>query len=107
MSAEETRPQARRGGANPIPTPVVQTDDVESRKQEIRNANVGGHVLHALGKPGELLKVQVRPLWEKYYRVNVFVGTDAAGATIAHSYFVIADGDGNVLSSTPKVERKY
>jgi hypothetical protein len=107
MSAEDTRPKARRGGANATPTPVVPSDDLESRTQEMRNDHVGEQVLHALGKPGDLLKVQVRLLWEKSYRVNVFVGADAAGAAVAHSYFVVADGDGNVLDSTPKVERTY
>jgi hypothetical protein len=51
--------------------------------------------------------VQVRPLWDAYYRVNVLVGPDAASATIPHSYFVVADGDGNVLESSPKVRRQY
>lgn len=107
MSAEDTQPQARQGGAKATPAPAGQPDDTEGRKQEMRNAHVAEQVLHALGVPRELLKVQVRLLWKRYYRVNVFVGADAAGATVAHSYFVAADRDGNVLDSTPKVERTY
>ena len=64
-------------------------------------------MLHALGEPGDLLRVQVRPLWEGNYRVNVFVGVNAASARVANSYFVVADGDGNVLESTPEVRRLY
>ena len=71
------------------------------------NALVGEQVLHALGEPRNLLKVQVRPLWDGNYRVNVFVGADAAYAKIPHSYFVVADGDGNVLDASPKIHRQY
>jgi hypothetical protein len=70
-------------------------------------ARVGEQVLHALGKPRNLLKVQVRPLWDGNYRVNVLVGADAACATIPHSYFVVADGDGKILAATPKLHRHY
>ena len=71
------------------------------------NALVGEQVLHALGEPSDLLRVQVRPLWEDTYRVNVFVGVNAASARVANSYFVVTDGDGNVLESTPQVRRLY
>jgi hypothetical protein len=70
-------------------------------------ARVGEQVLHALGKPRNLLKVQVRPLWDGNYRVNVLVGADAACATIPHSYFVVTDGDGKILAATPKLHRHY
>jgi hypothetical protein len=39
--------------------------------------------------------------------VNLFVGPDAACATVPHSYFVVADADGNVLGATPKIRRQY
>ena len=58
-------------------------------------------------EPGDLLRVQVRPLWEDNYRVNVLVGVNAASARVANSYFVVTDGDGNVLESTPQVRRLY
>jgi len=40
------------------------------------------------------------------YRVNVFVG-DAVSAKVAHSFFVAADGDGKIVSSTPAITREY
>jgi hypothetical protein len=70
-------------------------------------ALIGKQVLHALGEPGNLLKVQVCPLWDGYYRVNVLVGVDATCAKIPHSYFVLADGDGNVLTAIPKIHKRY
>jgi len=51
--------------------------------------------------------VVVRRLWQDHYRVNVLVGSDLTSATIAHSYFLVADGDGKIVSSTPKITRKY
>ena len=68
-------------------------------------ALIGKQVLHVLGEPRNLLKVQVRSLWDSYYRVNVLVGVDATCAKIPHSYFVVADGDGNVLAATPKIHK--
>jgi hypothetical protein len=71
------------------------------------NALIGEQVLHALGEPRNLLRVQVRPLWDGKYRVNIFVGADAARAKISHSYFVVADGDGNMLSATPTIHQHH
>jgi hypothetical protein len=39
--------------------------------------------------------------------VNVFVGDDAASLKVAHSYFLQADGDGRVLTSSPAITRAY
>ena len=74
---------------------------------ERRSATIGGHVLRALGQPGALQGVQVRQLWEGHYRVNVLVGADAASVRVAHSYFLVTDGDGNVLGSMPAITRQY
>jgi hypothetical protein len=79
----------------------------ESREREQANAAIGNRVLHTLGQPGDLHRVQVRALWEDHYRVNVFVGPDAASAKVAHSYFLVTDADGNLLACTPKLTRQY
>jgi hypothetical protein len=55
---------------------------MESDKRQTLNALVGEQVLHALGEPRNQLKVQVRPLWDGNYRVNVLVGADATNAKI-------------------------
>ena len=107
MTAENTRSKARRGAGQPITEPVMPRDPVEGHEREILKALIGKQVLHALGEPRNLLKVQVRPLWDGNYRVNVLVGADAACATIPHSYFVVADGDGKILAATPKLHRHY
>jgi hypothetical protein len=79
----------------------------EKQAPEQRKAVIGKHVIHTLGQPGDLHAVQVRHLWEDHYRVNVFVGVNAASAKVAHSYFLVADSDGNILASTPKITRHY
>ena len=70
-------------------------------------ALIGKQVLHALGEPRNLLKVQVRPLWDGYYRVNVLVGEDVTSARVTDSFFVTIDGEGKILTSSPKVVRRY
>jgi hypothetical protein len=39
--------------------------------------------------------------------VNVFVGPDAVSARVVHSYFLAADGSGQVLTATPALTRLY
>lgn len=84
-----------------------QPKDLEQHKRETLNALIGEQLIHTLGEPGHLLKVQVRLLWENWYRVNVLIGEDATSARIANSYFVKADKDGNIVESTPKIMRQY
>ena len=69
-----------------------------ARDSEQLGAEIREHVLDALGRPRDLYSVQVRPLWQDRYRVNVFVGADVASARIAHSYFLTVDPEGTVVA---------
>ena len=89
---------ARRSGPDP---------DMEKAKGEALNAIIGEQVMHVLGSPGDLLRVNVRQLWDGHYRVNVLVGPDIASALIADSYFVVADVDGHIINATPKIAKHY
>ena len=71
------------------------------------NAVIGRQVMQRLGQPDNLQRVQVCRLWEDHYRVNILVGADAASAKVAHSYFLEADGDGAIVTSTPRITRQY
>jgi len=64
-------------------------------------------IIAVLGKPADLLKVVARPLWERCFRVNVFVGENAATAKIANSYFVEVDSDDRLIKSNPKITKEY
>lgn len=70
-------------------------------------AVIRGGVLSALGRPGDLFRVAVLPLWAEHYRVNVLTGPDAATAKVANSFFVVADGRGNIVRSIPAIARQY
>lgn len=71
------------------------------------HAIIGEQVLHALGQPIGLQKVQVRCLWDDRYRVNVLIGTDVVSAVVAHSYFLVADHEGNIIAANPKILKRY
>jgi hypothetical protein len=71
------------------------------------NALIAEQVVHILGKPQDLHQVQVRKLWGNYFRVNVLIGLDAASVRVANSYFLKADGEGNIVESTPTITRQY
>ncbi len=81
--------------------------DMERHQRETLHALIGQQLIHSLGKPGDLLQVQVRQLWEDYFRVNVLTGRDIASVKIANSYFVKADSDGNIVESSPKITKQY
>lgn len=83
-----------------------QTDQKQHERQQFDTA-IGRLVIACLGQPGDLQQVQVRRLWENRYRVNIFIGKDAASVRIANSYFLLADADGNIIESTPEITRQY
>lgn len=79
----------------------------EHEEHQQRQVVIRGDVLRTLGAPVGLYKVQVRRLWDDHYRVNILVGVDAVSAKVAHSYFLVADSDGKIITSTPLIERQY
>lgn len=81
--------------------------DRKNQERGLLEAVVGDNVMDDLGRPAGLRQVQVRPLWDNTYRVNVFVGGDAATVKVAHSFFLTADRDGKILSSSPAITREY
>jgi len=91
--------------------PTKQQDELprDQKKQERQqlNAAIGRRVINMLGQPANLYRVQVQPLWDEHYRVNIVVGVDAACAKVAHSYFLVADGEGNITGSTPPITKQY
>jgi len=64
-------------------------------------------VVGSLGTPDDLLSVQVRPVGSERYRVNVVVGKDVSSPRIANSFFLTADAEGNILTSSPKIVMLY
>lgn len=76
-------------------------------ESELLEAVVRDNVMFDLGCPTGLHHVQVRCLWGDHYRVNVYVGEDAASAIVAHSYFLKADGNGKILTASPVITRVY
>jgi len=84
-----------------------QPADRQKQEREELEASIGKNVMRVVGQPANLHRLQVRQLWDDHYRVNVFVGVDASCATVAHSYFVVADGDGAIIASTPHLTKRY
>jgi len=82
-----------------------QDTGLDQHNSEALQALVEEQVIDRLGKPAGVRNVQVRRLWENRYRVNVLVGESAASAKIANSYFVKADGNGNIVDSNPAMTR--
>ena len=91
----------------PMAQQPEQHKDLEQHRRETQKALIREQVIHALGEPAGLHKVQVRRLWEDHYRVNVLVGPDAASAKIVNSYFLRSDSDGKIIASNPVLAKRY
>jgi len=79
----------------------------QQNEQGALHALIGANVTRTLGLPTGPHKIYVHSLWADRFRVNVMVGPDAVSATVAHSYFVVADPKGNIVTSTPAIVRRY
>jgi hypothetical protein len=76
-------------------------------RSDARNDLIGRHVVRALGSPVDLFQVQVRPVGNEHYRVNVLVGKGVTSVRVADSFFLTADDEGNIVASSPAIVRHY
>jgi hypothetical protein len=71
------------------------------------SARIGGQVIRELGSPRDMLRVLVHPVGTDRYRVNVMVGKSVGSARVADSFFLTADAQGNIVTSSPEITRLY
>jgi hypothetical protein len=93
--------------ANKLQSEQAKENKLEQDKREALDKTIGARVIKVLGRPTDLLNVQVRKVWDDHYRVNVIVGANAGSVRVAKSYFVESDSDGNLISATPKITKQY
>lgn len=106
MNAEDARHDAKHDRAETRREREC-TKEIERHQQDTLNSLVREQLISTLGKPDDLLSVQIRPLWGTNFRANVFVGANVACAKITHSFFLVTDDDGNIVKSTPTMKRVY
>ena len=105
MIAEDSEPKPRKKTSTI--TERERRQEGARLQHEACEARLGEQVLQMVGVPRDLYKVQVRSLFGSFYRANVLTGPDPASVKIAQSYFLQIDGEGNIVSSTPKMTRQY
>ncbi len=88
-------------------SPDEAEDAMTSPAMQQRKEAIRAGVLEALGRPAELLRVAVMPLWGDNYRVNVLVGHDVTGVLMPNSFFLTADDRGTILRSRPPILKQY
>lgn len=85
-------------------------DEPNADETERAAGAIREHVMRALGRGSGSGRVRVWRLWEGHYRVNVYAGSGPPPAAIAgglgsvviaHSFFVVADPAGTVLTTIP------
>jgi len=84
-----------------------QDNQIARQKRDTLNELIAKQVVQSLGSPTDLFNVQVRPLGGDRYRVNVFVGKYATTARITDSFFLSADDEGKIVTSSPEIARLY
>ncbi len=82
-----------------------RVDGEKSLSQRIHTV-IGDQVINVLGQPAGFHRVQVRKLWDNRYRVNVFSGPDITSAIVAHSYFLVTDAEGTILTASPVIRKQ-
>ncbi len=91
-------------------TTTLQRDREEEPRRDMPqtvDGHIGEQIVRSIGTPDDLLKVQVRRVGTDRYRVNVFVGKDYTSGRVANSYFLTADSEGKILTSSPAIVRVY
>jgi len=106
MSAR-TDPSSSRKSTTSATEQTDQDLHLDRQTRDKLNDLVAQQVVQSLGSPADLLKMQVRPLGGNRYRVNVFVGKYGVAARIANSFFLTADDEGKILTSSPEIARLY
>jgi hypothetical protein len=101
----------------PLPTNGSMTKTQQQQKTEDLQAEAHAaqrmqavilrQVMQQLGEPVGRVRVQVRKLWEDRYRVNVVTGPEVCSEVIAHSFFLITDDNGTIVSATPRITKQY
>ena len=89
------------------PPPGEPEADLPAPSGRKREEAIRAGVLAALGRPAQLYRVAVVPLWDNNFRVNVVTGDESSGVLIPNSYFVKADDVGKILGSEPPIRRQY
>jgi hypothetical protein len=84
-----------------------QNEAIDRHERDTLHTLIEEQVMHTLGAPNDLHKVQVRRLWQHHYRVNIFTGLDAMSGRIANSYFVEVNGDGKIVATRPTITKLY
>ena len=92
-----------------MPTPTVHQEGQDSAPSEGASLSerIRKQVVRSLGRPPDLLSVQVRPVGGENYRINVVVGRAADSPRIANSYFLTTDAEGRIIASSPKILKQY
>ena len=89
-----TKPQDRP--QQPIPSPADKSIQDVIAEQVVKSISV----------PASILSIRVSHLWDRRYRVNVYVGENNASSTVAKSYFVETNEEGKIVKSTPPMASK-
>jgi hypothetical protein len=88
---------------------TVGRSSTERVERETGAIEVEQWVLEELGEPKNLLRVEAKPLWDDYFRVNVYtqtdVGLNAKEVAVSDSFFVYKSEAG--FLTDPPIQRKY
>lgn len=86
-------------------TPLLDAKSTESTG--LKADLITKSILNLLGKPKDLRKVGIYNVYGTRYRVNIFREISDNQIRITESFFVIAKPNGEIATSSPKIEKIY
>jgi hypothetical protein len=87
---------------NPVASDARGVESQEAKCELIRQ-----QILSVLGTPKDLQVVQVRELWAGRFRVNIIIGDSPQSSRVVESYYVCVDPESKVLSTVPRLQRRF
>ena len=85
----------------------VTATEVATQSKYTATTNGTGDYNFPFVAPGTYSVTVTMNGFKTYQRDNIIVGANAGSVRVANSYFVVTDGDGNVVASTPKITKQY
>ena len=89
----------------------AEPEQVKEQDAEVLDA-IGQQIMDKLGTPDRFYRIDVNPLWDTKFRVNVYCEegesrTIFKSFRITDSFFVVTSPEGGILRSIPEIETKY
>ncbi len=91
-------------------TAEAETKEQEKKNKDLINERIKEYVFENLGQPKNLYRLDIRSLWENFYRINMW-SVDSSSIietyVLSDSFFIEISEGGEVIACNPEIKRRY